>query len=73
MVWHLGLAYIFVVFIGRASIVFYIANWVLIGINAAVGGDIVGLAGVSKATVTDTVCEPSVMEAIPVRLSLSLS
>ena len=34
-------------------------------IDAAEAGDIVSLAGMSKATVADTICDPSVDEAIP--------
>ena len=34
-------------------------------IDAAEAGDIVSLAGMSKATVADTICDPAVSEAIP--------
>src|SRR6202008_2508843 len=34
-------------------------------VEEAVAGDIVALAGLSKATVADTIAEPSVTEAIP--------
>jgi len=34
-------------------------------IEAAVAGDIVALAGMAKATVSDTLCDPSVTEPIP--------
>jgi GTP-binding protein len=34
-------------------------------IDEAVAGDIVSIAGMSKATVADTLCDPSVTEAIP--------
>jgi GTP-binding protein len=35
------------------------------GIDAAEAGDIVSLAGMTKATVADTICDPAVAEAIP--------
>ncbi|MGH1329400.1 MAG: translational GTPase TypA [Paracoccaceae bacterium] len=34
-------------------------------IDEAVAGDIVSIAGMSKATVADTLCDPSITEAIP--------
>ena len=35
------------------------------GIDVAEAGDIVSLAGMTKATVADTICDPAVTEAIP--------
>jgi GTP-binding protein len=35
------------------------------GIDAADAGDIVSLAGMTRATVADTICDPAVTEAIP--------
>ena len=35
------------------------------GIEEAVAGDIVSLAGMTKATVADTICAPEVVDSIP--------
>jgi len=50
---------------GRISKVLAFRGLERVGVDEAQAGDIVAIAGLTKTTVADTICEPSVAEALP--------
>jgi GTP-binding protein len=51
--------------VGRVSKVLAFRGLERVGIEEAEAGDIVAIAGLSSATVADTICDPQVTEALP--------
>jgi GTP-binding protein len=50
---------------GRATKVLAFRGLERVPVEEAVAGDIIALAGLTKSTVADTICDPSVAEALP--------
>ncbi|HYE49568.1 MAG TPA: translational GTPase TypA [Azospirillaceae bacterium] len=50
---------------GRVSKVLAFRGLERVGVDEAQAGDIVAIAGLTKATVADTICEPQVTDALP--------